>query len=58
MLLIEYLQNHDENRGLVVFVGDHRLAEYNGRDSIPEELNNRKVISVDPYGKDVKVEII
>ncbi len=47
MILLDLLENADENKLFIVldFFGNE-LARYDGKNSIPEELNNRPVFEV------------
>lgn len=58
MLLIELMERYDENKPLYVFKQDDLLALYDGRDSIPEILNERKIKEISPYMGGFSVEII
>lgn len=58
MLLIELMERYDENKPLYVFKQDSLLARYDGRDSIPEILNERKIKVISPYMGGFSVEII
>lgn len=58
MLLIELMERYDENKPLYVFKQDSLLALYDGRDSIPEILNERKIKTISPYMGGFSVEII
>lgn len=49
MCLIEVLETADENQELYVIRNGEEVASYNGKDSIPNEFNNCKVISVFTY---------
>lgn len=47
MKLIELLLITSEHRNMYIWDNDEIIAQYDGRDSIPEELNNREVELVD-----------
>ena len=47
MKLIELLLITSEHRNMYIWDNGEIIAQYNGRDSIPEELNDREIELVD-----------
>ena len=58
MKLIELLLITSEHRNMYIWDNDEIIAQYNGRDSIPEELNDREVELVDCSGDNFHVYLI
>lgn len=45
MKLIDIISNINENHLVRIYIEDKEVARYDGRDSIPSELNDWKVIA-------------
>lgn len=58
MKLIELLLITSEHRNMCIWDNDEIIAQYNGRDSIPEELNDREIELVDCSGDSFHVYLI
>lgn len=58
MKLEELLLTTSEHRNMYIWDNGEIIAQYNGRDSIPEELNNREVELVDCSGDNFHVYLI
>ena len=58
MKLIELLLITSEARDMYIWENGEIIAQYDGRDSIPEELNDREVELVDCSGDSFHVYLI
>lgn len=58
MKLEELLLITSEHRNMYICDNGEIIAQYNGRDSIPEELNDREVELVDCSGDNFHVYLI
>lgn len=58
MKLIDLMTVFDENKELVVTDAGIVVARYDGKDSIPTELNDRDVFFVSPRNNKLYVEIL
>ena len=58
MKLIELLLITSEHRNMCIWDNGEIIAQYNGRDSIPEELNDREIELVDCSGNNFHVYLI
>lgn len=57
MKLEELMIVADENMTMIVFEDDIEVARYDGKESIPNELNKRKVLNVKSIQNELHVEI-
>lgn len=57
MKLIELMEVFDENKNLYVYMEGDLIAQYDGKNSIPEELNNHEIISISTEDNGVSVDI-
>lgn len=58
MKLIELLLITSEARDMYIWENGEIIAQYDGRDSIPEELNDREIELVDCSGDNFHVYLI
>lgn len=58
MKLIELLLITSEHRNMYIWDNSEIIAQYDGCDSIPEELNNREIELVDCSGDNFHVYLI
>lgn len=58
MKLIELLLITSEHRNMYIWENGEIIAQYDGRDSIPEELNDREIELVDCSGDSFHVYLI
>lgn len=58
MKLIELLLITSEHRNMYIWDNGEIIAQYDGRDSIPEKLNDREVELVDCLNNDFHVYLI
>ena len=58
MKLEELLLIASEHRNMYIWDNDEIIAQYDGRDSIPEKLNDREVELVDCSGDNFHVYLI
>ena len=58
MKLIEFLLITSEHRNMYIWENGEIIAQYDGRDSIPEELNDREIELVDCSGDSFRVYLI
>lgn len=58
MKLEELLLVASEARDMYIWDNGEIIAQYDGRDSIPEELNNREIELVDCFGDSFHVYLI
>ena len=58
MKLIELLLITSELRNMYIWENGEIIAQYDGRDSIPEELNNREIELVNCSGDNFHVYLI
>jgi len=58
MKLIELLLITSEARDMYIWENGEIIAQYDGRDSIPEELNDREIELVDCSGDSFHVYLI
>lgn len=57
MKLEELMSVSDENTTMIVFEDDIEVARYDGKESIPNELNNRIVLNVKAVENELHVTI-